>query len=85
MIVANNKKPTVAKNKKSVTPPVPLGPTPPEEIAPQETKKLTKFKVVANLHISEVVYADNFKEAYEKLSDMKLSKFMNFQNTSVIG
>lgn len=80
MIMANNKKPTVAKNKKSVTPP-----TPHEEIAPQETKKLTKFKVVANLHISEEVVAENFKEAYEKLSDMKLRKFLNFQNTSVIG
>lgn len=85
------KTPTVTKNKKAVTPPTPpegkapaTPPTPPEETAPI-TKKLTKFKVIVNLHISEEVDAENFKEAYTKLSEMKLSKFINFQNTSVIG
>ncbi len=89
--MAKAKTPTVTKNKKAVTPPTPpennapvTPPTPPEETAPK-TKKLTKFKVVATLHISEEVDAENFKEAYESVGKNKLKDYMSFQNTTVLG
>lgn len=89
--MAKAKTPTVTKNKKAVTPPTPpennapvTPPTPPEETAPK-TKKLTKFKVVATLHISEEVVAENFKEAYESVGKNKLKDYMSFQNTTVLG
>lgn len=89
--MAKAKTPTVTKNKKAVTPPTPpennapvTPPTPPEETAPK-TKKLTKFKVVATLHISEEVDAENFKEAYESVGKNKLKDYMSFQNTIVLG
>lgn len=93
--VTKNKKavtpPTPPEDKAKVTPPTPpedkapaAPPTPPEETAP-ETKKLTKFKVVATLHISEEVVAENFKEAYESVGKNKLKDYMSFQNTNVLG